>query len=193
MQWCIIPVEVLERARSWNQHSECHRLWGGEGYIDLSTEEKALAWWDVNCQPAPDQTNTVGVPLVPGEGCKKCDLRDMDQVFGGSGPAGITFISKTKAEAIVKQNRKNPHVIPHRLLNFLIFQNEFDEEHVAHVSRVQTPGIIACGGWKLDGKNIIFCYLVDGTHRAVAAKRSGRPFEAYVLSLKETAECVLRR
>ena len=85
---------------------------GGEGYIDLSSEEKALAWWDANCQPAPDQANTVGVAAVLGEECKKCDLRHMDQVFGGSGPAGITLISKVKAESIVKQNRKNPHVVP---------------------------------------------------------------------------------
>ena len=163
-----------------------------EGYIDLSTDEKLLAWWEENCPAAEDPSTTVGVAPVPGAGCQKCDLREMDQVFGGTTHGYVTFISKARAEGVVKRDRKAQHKIPNKLLDFLILQNEFDEQHVAHVSGVHTPGIIACGCLNAGGGNrALFCYLIDGTHRAVAARRAGRQYAAYVLSFKETFECTV--
>jgi hypothetical protein len=123
--------------------------------------------------------------------CEKCNLRDLAQIFGGSVPGNQTYISKQAAENIIKQNKKKTHIVPRNLLHYLIYQNEFEEEHVAHVSHVQTPGIIACGCVKSGEKNTLFCYLIDGSHRAVAAVRAGRTFEAYVLSLYETFRCVV--
>jgi len=158
-------------------------------YIDLTTDEKLLAWYEENSQPVPDQTYIAGVPPVPGRPCKKCTFRDHDQVYGGSVPGTVAFLSKQKAEAIIKKNEKKTHVISEKLLNFLVWQNEFDEEHVPHVTDVHTPGMIACGCIKKGEDHVLFCYLIDGTHRAVAAMREGRPFEAHVLSFKETAEC----
>ncbi len=163
-----------------------------ESIIDLSTDEKRLTYWEANCPAAEDQSKTVGVAPVPGISCEKSDFRDRDQVFGGSTHGVTTFISKARAEDVIKQNRKTPHIIPNKLLDFLILQNEFEEQHLAHVSGVHTPGIIACGCLNAGGsKRVLFCYLIDGRHRAVAARRAGRPYESYVPSFKETFGCVL--
>jgi hypothetical protein len=159
-----------------------------EDYLDLTTDEKLLAWWDEHCELVPDQTHISGVPPVPGMPYKKCTFRDQDQVFGGTVPGSTAFLSRQKAVAIIKTNEKKTHVIPRKLVNYFIWQNEFDEEHVPHVASVHTPGMIACGCVKKGEDHILFCYLIDGTRRAVAAMREGRPFEAYVLSFKETAQ-----
>src|SRR5260370_17338318 len=105
-------------------------------YRDLTTDEKLLAWYEENSQPVPDQTYIAGVPPVPGRPCKKCTFRDHDQVFGGSGPETVAFLSKKKAEAIIKNNEKKTPVISGKLLNFLVWQNEFHEEHVPPLTDV---------------------------------------------------------
>jgi hypothetical protein len=163
-----------------------------EDYIDVSTDEKLLAWWEANCPERPDQSKEAGVRANPEMPCKKCEGKDRDQVFGGELPGGnVTLISKALAERIIEGSAKAPLIISKRLLDCLIYQNEWEEQHVAHVSDVHTPGIIACGRLLVAGEQTLFCYLIDGTHRAVAARRAGRLFKAYILSFKETFECVV--
>ena len=105
-----------------------------------------------------------------------------------------TPVHFSKAIADEKTRGKTPRVIAPNLLKFHICQNEFDEAHVAHVDQVDTPGIVvfgAIGGVTADGKPSLFSYLIDGTHRAVAALRAGREFKAYCLNAKETAFCAM--
>lgn len=45
------------------------------------------------------------------------------------------------------------------------------------------------GAIMVKGKPSLFSYLIDGTHRAVACVRSGRPFKAFCLNSHETAFC----
>jgi len=83
-----------------------------------------------------------------------------------------------------KARGKQPLVIPPALLNFLAFQNEFIEPHVAHVAGIDTPGIIVLGAAVTGGQQSLVAFLTDGTHRAIAALRAGREFKAYCLGAR---------
>jgi hypothetical protein len=111
-----------------------------EGYVDFTTDEKLLSHWEENCLLRPDQSKTVGLVGKPGMACPKCELRDLPQTFGAKLPDGrAVWISKELAEKVIEQNKKRPYTISDKLADYLIYQNEWEEDHVAHVAGVRTP------------------------------------------------------
>jgi hypothetical protein len=161
------------------------------GFINMQDELQLLEVWEKHNMPQVE-AGKKGVEL-DGD-CLKCAMRNVGfagQVFSAKLPNGSP-VRFSKAIADEKTRGKTPRVIAPNLLKFHIYQNEFDEAHVAHVDQVDTPGIVVFGavcGYAADGEPSLFSYLIDGTHRAVAALRAGREFKAYCLNGKETAFC----
>lgn len=58
------------------------------------------------------------------------------------------------------------------------------------LAALETPGIIVFIAFNTANGPAILSFLVDGTHRAVAALRAGRDFFAYVLTPEETRQCM---
>ena len=166
-----------------------------QGYIDLRKPEDLLDFFlqhhsDVK---VPDQRCEKGLPTQPGVPCPKCTYRNL----GGQAyeidetPIGHSFIgSKDTCDSLIRTSGKQPHKIDSAILNVLIHQNEYEEEHVAHVAAIHTPGIIVFMAFNTASGPAILSYLVDGTHRAVAALRAGRDFFAYILTPEETRQCM---
>jgi hypothetical protein len=86
---------------------------------------------------------------------------------------------------------KQPLVIPPTFLNFLALGNKYYEAHVPHVAEVETPGIVVFGAMMVNGQPSLLAFLIDGTHRAIAALRAGKEFKAYCLGARETAYCLM--
>jgi hypothetical protein len=110
--------------------------------------------------------------------CVKCDWRDDAQLYEGSG----FIFSKVVAEAFTAT--LTPRVIPETLMKHFAYANDFFEDHIQHVSHVDSPGIAVMG---FNDQQQAFVFLVDGTHRMMSALRSGRKFEAFVLGARDTA------
>lgn len=171
-----------------------------EGYIDPNREDDMLKFFleRNRAQEIPDQRTKKGTPPQAGVSCPKCAYRNrpgVGEAFGATKTPTfpLSFAgSKNACERVIEQSRKQPHKIDASILNSLIYQNEFEEEHVAHVAAIETPGIVAFMAFKVGSPfdPIVLCYLVDGTHRAVAAIRAGRDFWAYVLTPRETLQCL---
>lgn len=155
-----------------------------EPMLDSNNEDELLNFWGT----APDLAQDFGVG-VPNDGvCLKCQFREQDEIYGGiNGLFSSLYFSKEIAARWTRG--KQPRVIPPRLLNFLIYQNEFSEEHVEHVSEVMEPGIVVMGAVVVEEVPMLFAFLIDGTHRAVAAVRRKRDYTAYILTAKETMIC----
>jgi len=166
-----------------------------QGYIDLRKPEDLLDFFlqhhsDIT---VPDQRYEKGLPSQPGVPCPKCTYRNLGgQAYGiDETPIGHSFIgSKDTCDSLIRTSGKQPHKIDSAILNVLIHQNEYEEEHVAHVTAIHTPGIIVFMAFNTANGPAILSYLVDGTHRAVAALRAGRDFFAYVLTPEETRKCM---
>jgi hypothetical protein len=166
-----------------------------KGYIDLTRAEDLLDFFiqhngELN---VPDQKVDIGVPPQPGVPCPKCTYRNVGgQAYEISKtPLGHSFVvSKDTCDSLIGKSGKKPYKIDPAILNTLIHQNEYEEEHVAHVAAVQIPGIVVFMAFKMPSGPAVLCYLIDGTHRAVAALRAGRDFWAHVLVPKETLQCV---
>src|SRR5712672_3280872 len=93
-----VPTNSLDPTRTQCDLAlRIRRLNVPEGYIDLSSDEKLLAYWEEHCPPSDWAVANKGTDS-PGD-CAKCLGRDFDQVFGGKTIPG-TLISKALAEAI---------------------------------------------------------------------------------------------
>ena len=158
-----------------------------EGFVDLTRPDDllALALQQVGTANVPDQRHEKGVPPRPGVPCIKCAHRDNPGEAYGPGDGSFVVV-KAVCDAVIAQSASVPHRIDPTILNLLIQQNEYEEEHVGHVAAVVTPGIVVF--FQANGAGIM-CHLVDGTHRAVAALRAGRDFFAHVLVPRETLKC----
>jgi hypothetical protein len=165
-----------------------------EGFIDLTRAEELLDFFlqDAVSQGVPNQRYEKGLPPKPGVPCPKCMYRNLAESYTMKNfPVGVGFIgSKPTCDLLIEQLKKQPHRIDPPILNLLILQNEYEEEHVAHVASVITPGTIIFMAFKQANEQRIMCFLIDGTHRAVSALRTGRDFLAYVLVPKETIRCL---
>jgi hypothetical protein len=160
-----------------------------DGFINMQDEIQLLELWEKQNMSQIEP----GHKGVERKGdCLKCAARNAGldcQMFEAKLPNG-TPIYFSKAIADEKTRGKTPHAIAPSLLRFHVYQNEFEEAHVAHVDQVDIPGIVVFGAISgADGKPALFSYLIDGTHRAMAALRAGREFKAYCLNAKETAFC----
>jgi hypothetical protein len=139
-----------------------------------------LAYWSSRLLPQTD-VNQAGTAC---EGlCTKCAMRKYSQTFQAQIATTGKFLYFSKQLAEEQTRGKSALLIPHPLLNLLAFRNTFVEQHVAHVTSIHTPGIIV-----FSGRRVI---LIDGTHRAIAALRSGREYMAYCLGARETAYCLM--
>jgi hypothetical protein len=156
--------------------------------IDAQNEAQMLAYWAAIPNLPQKDPNTAGTE-VNGD-CVRCVLRSVScEVFSARAATGERFhFSKDVADE--KTRGKQPLVIPPALLNFLAFRNGFVEAHVAHVAEIDTPGIIVFGAAITGGQQSLLAFLIDGTHRAIAALRAGREFKAYCLGARHTANCL---
>jgi hypothetical protein len=162
-----------------------------DGYINMLDDVQLIEHWER--QNMPQQWDPSEKGVLRRGACLKCAMRNVDaahQIFACKAP-NESPMRFSKAIADQKIRSKVPHVIPLNLLKFHIYQNEFDEAHVAHVAAVDIPGVVVFGAVVLNGKPALFSYLIDGTHRAVARVRACRPFEAYCLNSHETAFCAI--
>src|ERR1700723_423703 len=143
-----------------------------DGYINMLDDVQLIEHWEQQDLRQQWYPNEKGV--VRHGACLKCAMRNVPaaaQLFACKAP-NESPMRFSKAIADEKIRGKVPRVIPPKLLRFHLFQNEFDEAHIAHVAQVDTPGIVVFGAVVLDGKPALFSYLIDGTHRAVAAMRA---------------------
>jgi len=166
-----------------------------EGFINLTRAEDLLYFFlqhnrELN---VPDQKYQRGLPPQPSIPCPKCTYRNVGgQAYEISkSPVGFSFVgSKDTCDLLIKRSGKEAYKIDPKILNTLINQNEYEEEHVAHVAAVQTPGIVMFMAFNTSNGPAVLCYLIDGTHRAVAALRAGRDFWAYVLVPEEACQSI---
>ena len=167
-----------------------------DGYIDIASEDELLAYW-TKTPNLPQHGYTKGAPQSGP--CVKCiQYREshtpgVNEIYGRPGDGASkglfdgVFFDKTIAADLTEG--KTPKIIPTRLLSFLIYQNDYCETHVRHVAEVMTPGIVVMGAVMHEGAPTMFSFLIDGTHRAVAAQRASRDFMAYILTAEETMIC----
>lgn len=151
------------------------------GYLNPNNEDELLDLWE----SAPNLSQDFGEGVHTSGECLKCSMRNhLEEIYSND---DIFQFSKAIADRLT--GGKSPRTIPTRLLNCLIYQNDFSEEHVKHVSNIRQPGIVAMGAVSQNGLPTLIAFLIDGTHRAVASVRAGRDFQAYILTAKETAIC----
>jgi hypothetical protein len=117
--------------------------------------------------------------------CEVCQLRKAGlvlQVYIINGELGTWGFDIARAATIVADGR-SPVLVPPEILNrFLEVNNEWCEAHLPHVDP-NKPGIV---GQRFGG-----IALFDGTHRAVKAHRTNRPFYAFMLTFQESTECLV--
>lgn len=161
-----------------------------EGHVDLTRPDDLLdlALQQIGAMRVPDQRYVKGLPPQLGIPCLKCTHRELAEAYAPTD--GNFVVHKASCDLLVKQSTREPYRIDPIILNLLIQQNEYEEEHVTHVAGVRTPGIALFMALRQPEGAAIMCYLVDGTHRAVAALRAGRDFLAYVLVPKEALKCL---
>jgi len=164
-----------------------------DGWLNPNNEDELLAFFTRTAIANPSRRRgRADVGTKDGEECVKCIERAYNSWLfeAGALPSGQkAFFSQGCVDPLLVGKRIR--VIPAELLAMLLWQNSFEEAHVAHVSEVNKPGIIACGAVEYSGKPSLFCNLIDGTHRAMAALRAGREFSAYVLTARETAHAAI--
>jgi hypothetical protein len=117
--------------------------------------------------------------------CIKCEMnRTGDRpAYSVRGTWGTYTFDVQAAQRTVLDGRE-PYLIPSNVLEKLLTVNQPIEEHIFHVSVAsQKPGIIARLGNRVA--------LLDGTHRAALARREGRPYYAYMLSQRESEDCMI--
>jgi hypothetical protein len=142
-----------------------------QGYIDFRKPEDLLDFilrHHIDMK-VPDQRYERGLPLQPGVPCPKCTYRDLGgQAYEkGKTPIGLSFVApKDTCDSLIQKSGKHP------------------------VASIHTPGIIVFIAFNAANGPAILSYLVDGTHRAVAALRAGRDFFAHVLTPGETRQCM---
>lgn len=116
-------------------------------------------------------------------GCSRCRERDntnLRRLYVVQGASGESVFDVSKATTLATNGRL-PYTIPRDLLDrLLVINNEFSEEHLAHVNAYD-PGIV--------GQHIGGMLLLDGNHEAVLAKRQRLEFFAYMLTFAETQAC----
>jgi len=156
------------------------------GYLNINDEDEMLARW--TNLPILDSRQDFGLGTSNQGVCLKCQFRGAAEMFTSEQFPDFAF-AKDIAEKLTQG--KTPRVIPERFLRFLLFQNEFSEDHLPHVAHIRTPGIVVMGAIHVDNEHKLFSYLVDGTHRAVNAVRQARDFSAYLLTAKDTALCAM--
>jgi hypothetical protein len=158
--------------------------------VDPQNDAQMLAYWASQPNLPQKDVNTPGVAHA-GE-CSRCAVRNAwNEIFSAQVAATGEHLRFAKDCAAQKVQGKQPLVIPPTLLNFLAFRNKYCEAHVAHVAEVKTPGIIVFGAMMVNGQQSLLAFLIDGTHRAIAALRSGREFKAYCLGARETSYCLM--
>jgi hypothetical protein len=156
-----------------------------DGYINLQDDDEFFTFLSQTPDIPQADGDKVGIATVGP--CVKCEFHNVvEEVYGSPEELGL-FFSKSVAEGLTRG--QTPRTIPERLLNFYAWKNEFSEAHVAHVDHVETPGIAVMGAIEHEGQPRCFTFLIDGTHRAVAAIRAGREFKAYVLGAYDTMVC----
>jgi hypothetical protein len=157
--------------------------------IDPQSDAQMLAYWASQPDLPQKDANTSGSAHTGA--CPRCAMRDKwNEIFVSQVIAGEQLhFAKDCARRIA--DGKQPLVIPPSLLNFLALRNKYCEAHVAHVAGIETPGIVVFGAMMVNGEQSLLAFLIDGTHRAVAALRAGRQFKAYCLGARETAYCLL--
>jgi hypothetical protein len=157
--------------------------------IDPQNDAQMLAYWAAMPNLPQKDANSAGTAF---EGdCPRCLSRNIArEVFSARTAAGERFhFSKDIAEEKVRGKR--PLAIPPALLNFLAFRNGFIEPHIAHVAGIDTPGIIVFGAAVTGGQQSLVAFLIDGTHRGIAALRAASEFKAYYLGARDTAHCMM--
>ncbi len=147
-----------------------------------------------------------GIPL-DGQ-CAKClsvhavkQNQFLETFTTGETPVGHSFVfSKDHARSISEHCVGQPYVIPAGLLNRLVYQNEYIEEHIEHIPatadkcgtivfiNMATPEKLQKEGKQPE---CMMSYLIDGTHRAAKALRTGQKYQAYVLNLEESWKACL--
>jgi hypothetical protein len=104
------------------------------------------------------------------------------QIYIIHGELGRYVFDISLAKRTVADGRQPCAVPAEALQRFLEVNNEWSEQHLAHVDP-DVPGIV---GQRFGGMA-----LFDGTHRAERARREGRQFWAYVLTYEESADCLI--
>jgi hypothetical protein len=157
--------------------------------IDPQNDAQMLAYWAAIPNLPQKDVNTPGTAYTGA--CPRCAVRDKwNEIFCTEVTTGAELhFAKDCARRVA--DGKQPLVIPPALLNFLALRNKYCEARVAHVAEVDTPGIVVFGAMMVNGQQSLLAFLIDGTHRAVAALRAGREFKAYCLGARETAYCLL--
>ena len=160
-----------------------------------STGREIWEWW---CRQVIANGNSPDIRDSKGRSsdgpCAKCQFHQDNTSKAEFGLnrcpiSGITrIISKMAAQDIALQN--NPIVISKTFLKEILLTCNFNEEHVSHIAAYQgKPGIV--GSFSVlnperDNVLDVQVFLIDGTHRAVNALRTGTPYSAYVLNFRET-------
>jgi hypothetical protein len=157
--------------------------------IDPQNDAQMLAYWSAIPNLPQKDPNSPGA-AHQGE-CPRCAMRNVCEVFSAQVAATGAQLHFAKDCAMEKVRGKEPLVIPPALLSFLALRNGIVEAHVSHVAEIETPGIIVFGAIMVNGQQSLLAFLIDGTHRAIAAVRTGREFKAYCLGARETAYCLL--
>jgi hypothetical protein len=158
--------------------------------IDPQNDAQMLAYWAAMPNLPQKDVNTPG-SKHEGE-CLRCAVRNAwNEVFVSEVMPTGERLHFAKDCAAQKVQGKQPLVIPPTLLNFLALRNKYCETHVTHVAEVDTPGIIVFGAMMVNGQQSLLAFLIDGTHRAIAALRAGREFKARCLGARDTALCLL--
>jgi hypothetical protein len=117
--------------------------------------------------------------------CQRCqeNLRRGHQIYSVTGELGKYVFDVELARSIVSDGKHQAYGIPEDLLAKMLEVNE--EHYASHLDHVdpRIPGILA---QRLGG----IC-LMDGNHRARRCLRDGLPFNAYMLSMPESMECLI--
>lgn len=114
--------------------------------------------------------------------CSKCEINARgERSYSVRGAYGTYVYDVERAEELVHDGRES-FIVPTNVVTKLVEINPPTPEHLEHVRGCEKPGILARVGNRIA--------LVDGSHRAALALKEGRPFLAYMLSQKESEDCL---
>lgn len=99
-------------------------------------------------------------------------------------------ISRAKYEALDPANVEFTAEVPREQLTYIAANNDFDEAHLARVDITQ-PGIAAPLKSPPEFGGQVTHILIDGTHRAINALRTGQPFYARILTVEAGNRCLM--
>ena len=118
--------------------------------------------------------------------CKRCLSQGTKELYQFDIPGGKTFIwDVVKAQRIVQADGREPWIITNA--NTLAPHGDVDEDHVEHVD-----ASIPCLVTNIRHNDETTQTLIDGNHRLRKCLLHGLPFEAYMLTVEESSECLIK-